>query len=50
MSEVIPAVKGESDDAEVEEQATQAEEEEEMVCPLEKLRDECRANNHHDLV
>lgn len=45
--EIIPAVKAESDDAAEEEQVTEAEEEEEMVCPQEKLREQCRANDHH---
>lgn len=45
--EIIPAVKAESDVAEEEEQATEAAEEEELVCPQEKLRENCRANDHH---
>lgn len=45
--EIIPAVKADSDAAEEEVQATEAEEEEEMVCPQEKLREQCRANDHH---
>lgn len=43
--EIIPAVKAEAEAEE--EQETAAEEEEEMVCPQEKLRDDCRAKDHH---
>lgn len=45
--EIIPAVKADSDDVEEEVKATEAEEEEEMVCPQEQLREQCRANDHH---
>lgn len=45
--EIIPAVKAESEVAEVEEEPAAVEEEEEMVCPQEKIRDECRAKDHH---
>lgn len=44
--EIIPSVKAEADDAEEEEQVAEAEEEE-MVCPQEKLREGCRAGDHH---